>query len=74
MSQIEIVLLQGLNRRFYEEYIPLALSNLNQPGGAGLGRLPYWQYARQTFLVVPVSDGKRHSFVYKSDWKSIQIV
>lgn len=38
MSYIEIVMLQGLNKRFYKSYIPIALSNLNQTGGVGLGR------------------------------------
>jgi len=74
ISQIEILLMQGLNRRFYEEYIPIALQNLNEMGGAGLGRLPYMQYARQTFLIVPVADSKQHAFIFDQGWKAYPIL
>jgi hypothetical protein len=43
-------------------------------GGAGLGRLPYMQYARQTFLIVPVTGSKQHSFIFDQVWRPYTIL
>jgi len=49
--------LQALSKRFYESFIPLTITNLNQIGGAGLGRQPVKKYLKECLMQVGKTAG-----------------
>ena len=52
-----IVKLQALNSKFYNRFVPIVIANINQIGGAGLGKQPHKVYLKESLIQISKTAG-----------------